>query len=104
MADYKTNDPRGWSRSLEVEIGEGNALTALDNNGCGEYETQEEAIAAYLVNAVDTAREYKVSPERTVEAFHRTINASSEITRTQRRDAERLKKAWERMRANLSDS
>jgi hypothetical protein len=61
---------------MAEEIGQSNAGTALDNFGCGDYTNQEDAIAAYLVNAVDTAREYRVSPEHAVWAFMRAVEAA----------------------------
>lgn len=49
------------------EIGVANAETALDQRK--DYTSLREAFAAYIVNAVDTAREYRGSPEMAVLAF-----------------------------------
>jgi hypothetical protein len=51
----------------EMAIGRSNAAEALDQ--AHEYESRDYALAAYLVNTVDTAREYKLSPTEAVKHF-----------------------------------
>lgn len=50
------------------EIGSSNASCGIDQIGA-DYPSRIESLAAYLVNAVDTAMEYRVCPETAVEHF-----------------------------------
>lgn len=60
-------------------IGESNAHMALDSYSRGkhrsDYASHTAALAAYLVNTCDTAREYRVSREAAVEAFLKYIQS-----------------------------
>lgn len=52
-----------------ASIARTNYLFALDSVGGRDYPTKRAAVAAYLVNALDTARECRVSREETAAIY-----------------------------------